>query len=307
MAATGVQLSRGLELIVKSRRNEIAVAYILMAPFIIVYAVIFIWPTIQMVELSFTNAPLIGEGAWVGLKNFWRLQSDRLFSTAIWNTFYFVLLSVIPSTLLGLVVALAVNRLKGWVQSVVLAAFFLPYILPVSVVFRIWSWMFDKDFGVAQYAITPFTGGQHVSVFRTLPLFMPAVAFVTIWWLLGFNVLLFIAGLRNISSEIYEAADLDGAGRWTQFRRITWPLIWPVTALVLTIQLILQLKIFDQVYLFAANVRTDATMVMVQYILKQGFQMNKGGLAAAASLVLFLVIVVLSVLQFQLLRARGER
>lgn len=307
MAATGVQLSRGLELIVKSRRNEIAVAYILMAPFIIVYAVIFIWPTIQMVELSFTDAPLIGEGAWVGLKNFWRLQSDRLFSTAIWNTFYFVLLSVIPSTLLGLVVALAVNRLKGWVQSVVLAAFFLPYILPVSVVFRIWSWMFDKDFGVAQYAITPFTGGQHVSVFRTLPLFMPAVAFVTIWWLLGFNVLLFIAGLRNISTEIYEAADLDGAARWTQFRRITWPLIWPVTALVLTIQLILQLKIFDQVYLFAANVRTDATMVMVQYILKQGFQMNKGGLAAAASLVLFLVIVVLSVLQFQLLRARGER
>ena len=188
-----------------------------------------------------------------------------------------------------------------------LAAFFLPYILPVSVVYRIWSWMFDKDFGVAQYVITPFTGGQHVSVFRTLPLFMPAVAFVTIWWLLGFNVLLFIAGLRNISSEIYEAAALDGAGRWTQFRRITWPLIWPVTALVLTIQLILQLKIFDQVYLFANNVRTDATMVMVQYILKQAFQMNKGGLAAAASVVLFLVIVVASVLQFQLLRARGER
>jgi multiple sugar transport system permease protein len=294
-------------LIVKSRRNEIAVAYVLMAPFIIVYGVIFIWPTIKMVELSFTDAPLIGEGAWVGFRNFWRLQSDRLFSTAIWNTVYFVLLSVIPSTLIGLVVALAVNRLKGWVQSVVLAAFFLPYILPVSVVFRIWSWMFDKDFGIAQYVIAPMNGGQHLSIFRTLPLFMPAVAFVTIWWLLGFNVLLFIAGLRNISSEIYEAADLDGAGRWTQFRRITWPLIWPVTALVLTIQLILQLKIFDQVYLFAANVRTDATMVMVQYILKQGFQMNKGGLAAAASLVLFLVIVVLSVLQFQLLRARGER
>ena len=135
--------------------------------------------------------------------------------------------------------------------------------------------MFDKDFGIAQYAIGLFTGGQHVSVFRTLPLFMPAVAFVTVWWLLGFNVLLFIAGLRNISSEIYEAAALDGAGRWTQFRRITWPLIWPVTVLVLTIQLILQLKIFDQVYLFAANVRTDATMVMVQYILKQAFQINQ--------------------------------
>jgi multiple sugar transport system permease protein len=292
---------------VKSRRDEIVVAYALMTPFIIVYGVIFLYPSIKMFELSFTDAPLIGAGAWVGLKNFARLQSDRLFWTSVWNTSYFVVLSVIPSTLLGLAVAVAVNRLKGWLQSLVLAAFFLPYILPVSVVYRIWSWMFDKDFGVAQYAITPFTEGQHISVFRTLPLFMPAVAFVTVWWLLGFNVLLFIAGLRGISSEIYEAAELDGAGRWTQFRRITWPLIWPVTALVLTIQLILQLKIFDQVYLFANNVRTDATMVMVQYILKQAFQMNKGGLAAAASVVLFLVIVVASVLQFQLLRVRGER
>ena len=117
-----------------------------------------------------------------------------------------------------------------------------------------------------------FNGGQHLSIFRTIPLFMPAVAFVTVWWLLGFNVLLFIAGLRNISSEIYEAAALDGAGRWAQFRRITWPLIWPVTVLVLTIQLILQFKIFDQVYLFSAGGRADPTMVMVQYIYKQAFQ-----------------------------------
>jgi multiple sugar transport system permease protein len=292
---------------VKSRRNEFLVAYAMMAPFIVVFGVVFIYPSVKMFELSFTDAPLIGDGAWVGFRNYLRLWSDRLFWTAVWNTIYFVILSVVPSTVLALAIAVAVNRLKGWLQSVVLAAFFLPYILPVSVVYRIWNWMFDKDFGVAQYAITPFTDGQHVSVFRTLPLFMPAVAFVTVWWLLGFNVLLFVAGLRNIPSEIYEASSLDGAGRWAQFRRITWPLIWPVTALVLTIQLILQLKIFDQVYLFAANVRTDATMVMVQYILKQGFQMNKGGLAAAASVVLFVLIVVLSVLQFQLLRVRETR
>jgi multiple sugar transport system permease protein len=292
---------------VKSRRNEFLVAYALMAPFIVVYGVMFIYPSVKMFELSFTDAPLIGDGAWVGFKNYLRLWSDRLFWTAVWNTIYFVILSVVPSTILALVIAIAVNRLQDWLQSIVLAAFFLPYILPVSVVYRIWGWMFDKDFGVAQYAIMPFTDGQHVSVFRTLPLFMPAVAFVTIWWLLGFNVLLFVAGLRNIPSEIYEASSLDGAGRWAQFRRITWPLIWPVTALVLTIQLILQLKIFDQVYLFAANVRTDATMVMVQYILKQGFQMNKGGLADAASVILFVLIVVLSVLQFELLRARGAK
>ena len=136
---------------------------------------------------------------------------------------------------------------------------------------------------------------------------MPAVAFITVWWLLGFNVLLFIAGLRNISSEIYEAAGARRRGRaGPSSRRITWPLIWPVTVLVFTIQLILQLKIFDQVYLFAVGGRTDATMVMVQYIYREAFQQNNGGLAAAAALVLFLLIVVLSVLQFQLLRARGR-
>ncbi len=234
-----------------SKRSEYFTAAVLMAPFVVIYGVLFVYPTIKMVQLSFTNAPLIGPGKWVGLDNFWRLASDRLFSVAIWNTIYFVILSVIPSTLIALVVALGVNRLKGWLQSIVLAAFFLPYILPVSVVFRIWQWIFDKDFGVAQYVIAPLNGGQHLSIFRTIPLFMPAVAFVTVWWLLGFNVLLFIAGLRNISREIYEAADLDGARRLAQFRRITWPLIWPVTVLVFTIQLILQLKIFDQVYLFA--------------------------------------------------------
>jgi multiple sugar transport system permease protein len=295
------------EAMLRSRRSEIATAYVLMAPFVVIYGVLFVYPTIKMVQLSLTNAPLIGAGQWVGFNNFLRLASDRLFSVAIWNTVYFVILSVIPTTLLALVVALGVNRLKGWLQSLVLAAFFLPYILPVSVVVQIWGWMFDKDFGIAQYAVVLFNGGQRLSIFRTIPLFMPAVAFVTIWWLLGFSVLLFIAGLRNISSEIYEASELDGAGRWTQFRRITWPLIWPVTVLVFTIQLILQLKIFDQVYLFASGGRVDATMVMVQYIFKQAFQLNHGGLAAAASCVLFVLIVVLSVLQFQLLRARGER
>jgi multiple sugar transport system permease protein len=291
----------------KSKRGEIAAACVLMAPFVVIYGVLFVYPTIRMLQLSLTNAPLIGPGQWVGFSNFLRLWSDRLFNTAIWNTAYFVVLSVVPSTIFALVIALGVNRLKGWTQSAILAAFFLPYILPVSVVIQIWGWILDKDFGIAQYVIMPLNGGERLSIFRTLPLFMPAVAFVTIWWLLGFNVLLFIAGLRNISSEIYEAASLDGAGRWAQFSRITWPLIWPVTVLVFTIQLILQLKIFDQVYLFTQGSRIDVNMVMVFYILRQAFQLNKGGLGAASAVVLFVVIVVLSVLQFQLLRAREQR
>ena len=110
----------------KSRRSEVAVAYLLMAPFVVVYGVLFVYPTVKMAQLSFTDAPLIGPGQWVGFRNFVRLSTDRLFSTAIWNTAYFVLLSVIPGTLLGLVVAVGVNRLKGWLQSRVLRRSFSP-------------------------------------------------------------------------------------------------------------------------------------------------------------------------------------
>ncbi len=134
----------------KSKRSEYVAAAVLMAPFVVIYGVLFVYPTIKMAQLSFTNAPLIGPGRGVGFDNYWRLATERLFPTAVWNTIYFVLLSALPSTLLALVVALGVNRLKGWVQSAALAAFFLPYILPVSVVWRIWNWMFDKDFGIAQ-------------------------------------------------------------------------------------------------------------------------------------------------------------
>jgi multiple sugar transport system permease protein len=290
----------------KYRRSEVTTAFVLLAPFVIVYAVLFVYPTLKMVAMTFTKAPLIGEGEWVGLKNYTRLFKDKLFFTAVLNTFYFVALTVIPSTLLALFIAMGVNRLKGWLQSVVLACFFIPYILPVSVVYRTWNWMLDSQFGIAQYPIAMIVG-ENVPIFRTIPLFMPTVAWITVWWLIGFNILLFIAGLRNISSEIYEAARLDGATRGQMFRRITWPLIWPITVLVATIQLILQLKIFDQVYLFAAGGRGDSTIVLVQLIYRSAFQKNQGGYGATVALILFLLIVILSILQYQLLRARGEK
>ena len=290
----------------KYRRSEVTTAFVLLAPFVIVYAVLFVYPTLKMVAMTFTKAPLIGEGDWVGLKNYERLFKDKLFFTAVKNTFYFVALTVIPSTLLALLIAMGVNRLKGWLQSAVLACFFIPYILPVSVVYRTWNWMLDSQFGIAQYPIAMIVG-ENVPIFRTIPLFMPTVAWITVWWLIGFNILLFIAGLRNISSEIYEAARLDGATRGQMFRRITWPLIWPITVLVATIQLIMQLKIFDQVYLFAQGGRGDSTIVLVQLIFRSAFQKNQGGYGATVALMLFLLIVILSILQYQLLRARGEK
>jgi multiple sugar transport system permease protein len=289
-----------------NKQSQTLTALFLIGPFLLVYGVLFVYPTLKMILMTFTDAPLIGDGKWVGFKNYTKLWSDRLFLVAVWNTLYFVLLTVVPGTLLGLVIALGINRLKGWWQSLLLAAFFLPYILPVSVVFRIWQWALDGEFGIYEPLFRGFFS-NNMSIYRFIPAFMPIIAFITVWWLVGFNVLLFIAGLRNISSEIYEAAELDGATRWQMFSRITWPLIWPITVLVGTIQLILQLKIFDQVYLFSNGGRVDATLVMVQFIYRLAFQKNQGGYGATVALVLFAIIVIVSVLQYQLLRVRGER
>ncbi len=290
----------------RNRRSELLVAYLLTGPFVAIYAWLFVWPTIQMVMMTFTDAPLIGEGKNIGFANYVRMLNDPIFYKAVWNTAYFVLLTVVPGTAIALLIALMVARLSGWVQSMILAAFFLPFILPVTVVYVLWDWLTNVQFGMLQGPIEWMTG-RTVNVWRNIPWFMPSVAIITIWWTNGFSILLFLAGLRNIPRDLYEAAALDGATRWQMFTRITWPLIWPITVLCLTIQLILQLKIFDQVYLFAMGGRTQATMVLVQYVYEQAFQRNSGGYAATIALALFVIVVSFSILQFQLLRIRGQR
>jgi multiple sugar transport system permease protein len=288
----------------RNARSETIVALLLVAPFVAVYALVFAYPTIRMFIISFTDAPLIGQGQWVGFENYARLPNDSKFTLSLWNTAYFVVLSVIPGTFIALLVALGVSRLSGRLQSTVLAFFFLPYILPVSVVYRLWDWVLNYQFGIAMHGLD-LLGLERVPVFKTVTWFMPAVALVTIWWTAGFSFLLFLAGIRAIPPEIYEAAALDNSGPWHTFRKITWPLLWPVTALVLTIQLILQLKIFDQVYLFSVGGRPNDTLVMVQYIFNRAFVNDQGGRAAAIAVSLFLIVIVISVLQFQLLRLAG--
>lgn len=290
----------------RRRRRKNLIALSLVAPFLGVFALVFLYPTIEVIRLSFTDAPLIGEGRWVGLENYRRLLSDRLFYTAIWNNGYFLLLTVIPTTLIGLGIALMVDRLGGRLQALMLAVFFLPYVLPVSVVTQIWAWMLDVQFGVLQPLIE-LVAGKPTAVFRHPAWVMPMIALVTIWWTNGFNVLLFLAGLRNIPAELHEAAALDGATPRQRFWRVTWPLLWPVTALVLTLQLILQLKLFDQVYLLSGGGPFNSSYVLLLLVYREAFQLNHGGYASAVALVLFALILVVSVLQFQLLRVVGRR
>lgn len=288
------------------RRKSHLTALALIAPFCITYLVFFAYPAWKVVQLSFTDAPLVGEGNWVGLDNYRRLFADRLFYTSLKNNAYFILLTVVPTTAIALGFALLINRLKGRMQALAMVFFFIPYILPVSVVTQIWGWMLDYQYGILQHVFTFFTG-KPVAVFKSPLWVMPVIAAVTVWWTNGFNVLLFLAGLRNIPADLYEAATLDGATAWQRFRRVTWPLLWPITAMVLTLQLILQLKIFDQVYLLSKGGPFNSSYVLLMQVYREAFQLNHGGYASAIALVLFVVIIVVSVLQFQLLRVVGRR
>jgi multiple sugar transport system permease protein len=290
----------------RAPRLDNRIALPLIAPFVAVYGLLFAYPTLQMLWMSFTDSQLIISGKWVGFDNYIHLFRDWRFGRAVFNTSYFVLMTAIPATALGLGVAMIITRLHGRVQGFVLALFFLPYVLPVATVTTIWGWMLGYPDGPLQSVIALFTGAP-VRIFSTPSWLLPTVAVITLWWTSGFNFLLFLAGLRSIPPELYEAARLDGASRWAQFRHITWPLIWPVTALVLTIQLILQIKLFDQLFLYSRGGQVDATLVLVQYIYSLGFQKDQGGYAATVAVALFVIVMALSVLQFTALRAGSRK
>lgn len=283
------------------RRREARTALYLIAPFTLFFLFLFVYPSARVIQLSFTNATLTGGGEFIGFGNYRRLLSDKLFWKSFWNTGYFVLLTVVPNSAIGLVLALMVVRLKR-LRPFVLSAFFLPYILPVSVVTLMWNWIFNANFGILKQAV-----GTNLALLNDPTWAMPTVALVTIWWTSGFNMLLFIAALQNIPREYYEAASLDGATTLGTFRAITWPLLWPVTVLVLTLQLISQLKIFAQVYLMTGGGPFNSTIVVLQYMYRQAFQQFNSGYAATIAMILFLVIMVLSVAQFTLLNLRSRR
>jgi multiple sugar transport system permease protein len=274
-------------------------ALALIAPFVLVYLLFFIYPALKVVQLSFTNSDIGGIGDFVGLTNYRRLLGDSLFWKSLKNTGYFVLLTVVPITAVALVFALMVVRL-GRLRSFVMAAFFLPNILPVSVATLIWTWLLDSRFGILNQLF-----GLRINWFQDPTWAMPAVAFVTMWWVVGFSMLLFIAGLQSIPSEYYEAASMDGATGSQIFFSVTWPLLWPITTLVLTLQLIAQLKIFAQVYILTGGGPFHSTIVVLQYMYRTAFQQFNAGYASTIAMVLFVIILLASLVQYYFLRSRG--
>jgi multiple sugar transport system permease protein len=283
------------------RRKRWPIGWVFVAPFLFFYALFLIYPAIQVCYLSLTNSDIAGVGNFVGLRNYLELMVDQDFWASVAHTVYFVVLTVVPNTAVGFLLALMVVRLKR-LRLPILSAFFLPFVLPVSVVTTAALWILDTNFGIINYLF-----GTTVAWFQDPTWAMPAVGAVTIWWTVGFNMLLFIAGLQNISSEVYEAASIDGANSFQRFIRITCPLIWPVTSLVLILQLIAQFKIFDQVYLLTQGGPYNSTTVVLLYMYRQAFQQNRGGYASAVAIVLVVIMVLISAIQFRLLQGRRSK
>lgn len=225
--------------------------------------------------------------------------NDPGFWTSLQNTLVFTVVSTPLLVVLGLVLALALN-VKHRGSPIYRAAFFLPYVLPISAVTLIWSYLLNPDRGLIAGVLSWF--GQPGIAFLSDPgLAMPAIIATTVWWSVGFNMVLFLAGLQDVEPSLLEAAALDGAGRWQRFRNVVLPSLNHVTVLVVVTQLIASFQIFGQVYIMTKGGPGTATEVLIQHIYEAGFTNFQLGYAATVSVFLFVVMAVVSAVQFRLL------
>ncbi|KQY00858.1 sugar ABC transporter permease [Massilia sp. Root133] len=289
------------DLTMATARRDTLPAWLLLAPFLVAFGLFFFLPALQTFWLSLTESSLTRTSAFVGLDNYHTLLNDPSFWDSVGNTFYFSLLTVIPLCAAGLLMAMLVDRftrVQGWLQG----TFFLPFVLPISVMTLIADWMLQPSSGVVNHIL----GGQRA--WLADPTWaLPAVAIGTIWWTVGFNMLLFLAGLRNIPAELYEAAALDGARGFALFRAITWPALRPVAKTALILQLIASLKVFGQTYILTSGGPFNTTRVALHYMYETAFTQSDAGYAAAVAMAFVAIVIVLSLLQAWLVRFLAGR
>jgi len=227
---------------------------------------------------------------------------DRRFWPIVGNTLTFVALTVPSVTLLGLALALGLNR-DDRTSAVLRTAFFLSQVLSVTVVTLIWQLTFSPRQGMLGHAARSL-GLDPIQWITNVELAMPAIVIATVWWSLGFAMILFLAGLQEIPAERYEAARLDGAGLWSIIRFITLPALSRTTTLVIVLQIILHFQVFGQSHLITRGGPNDATQVLVRYIYQTGFRNSELGYASALAVVLFLFMLVFAMLQLRV--SRGD-
>jgi multiple sugar transport system permease protein len=280
------------------RRGDSRGAWLFLAPFGIFYLAFLLGPTVWMLITSFFNTSTVrpGLGSFAGFANYAEMLTRADFWSAMWHTLQFTLYTTPPLVIFAFVLAVLTNRVRRgqWFFRI---AFFLPFILPSATISLIWVFIFTPNSGLwaameRGLGIEPGAG-----MLASPNTAMIGIAIATVWWTLGFNFVLYLAGLQEIPRELYEAAAVDGASNWAQIRYITIPMLGRTTTLVVLLQIIASLKIFDQVYLMTNGGPGISTQVALGLITGTGFTDNRIGAASAASVLLFILIVAIAVIR----------
>jgi multiple sugar transport system permease protein len=278
---------------------------VFVAPFLFAYSFLLIYPLLRGIVTSFYRADLFGGGTFVGLGNYTRLAADPVFHQALLNTFKYALLIVPPLTIIALLLALALNKATRG-AAIFRGLFFSSSVLSVTIVTLIWRFILAPDAGLIG-EIMQGLGRDPIPFLSDPDLTIPAVAITTIWWSLGLPMMLFLAGLQQIPEDIYEAAALDRASRWTIFWKVTLPSLRRTMILVIMLQTAAQLQIFGQAQLLTGGGPSGASRPLVLLIYEVSFGRWERGYATAMAEVLFMLILALTLFQYWAARPREDR
>jgi multiple sugar transport system permease protein len=277
--------------------NDTVAAWIFLTPALILLGVFIIWPIAYLFYLSFTAGSFTSSGTyWIGIKNYWRLLLNPDFWQVLGNTSYFTVATVIPSLVIPLGLAVLLNRslaLRGILRS----AYFLPSIISLVAAGLGFRWLFQTS-GPANGLLAVF-GIPAIPWLGDIFWAMPVLILLSIWKQLGFNMVVFLAGLQAIPPSRYEAADLDGANAWQQFWHITLPGLQPTIIFAIVTTAIFTLRSFEQVYVITGGGPLNSTNLLVYYIYQEAFGQFDFGYAAAGATVLLAVTMVLVYLQLR--------
>lgn len=282
------------------KRKQGRIAALFLLPYMIVFIIFRLGPSIAGLFIGFMDWNLAGIPEFAGLDNFKRLFTDEYFMISLWNTFKFFLLTLPPLVILSLLLAILLNQ-KMRFKSVGRVVSIIPYVLIPAVVGIMWSWMYDNNFGILNYYIRKL-GGNGVSWLTDENIAIISVAVVVIWTYLGYNMVLFLAGLQGIPRDLYEAVEMDGATKIQIFFKITCPMLKPVASMVITLTLVNTVQLFDQIYTMTGGGPGTSTLTMVQYLYTTAFQNYDLGYGSAIEVAILIILVLLIGIQNKLLK-----
>lgn len=288
--------ARGGLLSTRRQRRDALWAVLFIAPQVLGLVMFSLIPVVYAFILSVMDWDGLGTREFIGLENFREQFADSDFREALVHTVIYTVIAVPGSVVLSLMAALALNHVRG--RTIYRTIFFLPTITSSVAISMVWLWMLNGDFGLINLFLREQFGLDPPNWLVNTTWVIPAVALVEIWAGLGFNMVIFLAGLQGIPATYLEAAQIDGASKWRQFWNITLPLLSPTTFFVAIISIIASFQVFDMIYVMTGGGPGNASTTMVFHIYELAFVNFTFGLSAAAAVVLFAIIMLVTLFQF---------